>query len=108
MKTPKIILPRALALQDIETAIAYYLRQNARRAAEHFVDALEKAYHHISLYPDTGSTRYAQELKLPRLRAWPLNRYPYLIFYIEQAEHIDVWRGLHKLNDVPAWMQDEE
>ncbi|ENO88947.1 plasmid stabilization system [Thauera aminoaromatica S2] len=32
-------------------------------------------------------------------------RYPYLVFYVERADHIDVWRVLHGERDIPAWMQ---
>ena len=35
-----------------------------------------------------------------------LKRYPYLIFYLEQTDHIDVWRVLHAKTDIQAWLQD--
>ena len=38
--------------------------------------------------------------------SWPLRKYPYLVFYVEQADHIDVWRVLHMKRDIPAWMVD--
>jgi toxin ParE1/3/4 len=102
----KPIIPRALANQDIEDAISYYLSEEAEQAALGFIDALERAYKHISRYPESGSSRYAHELDLPGLRAWTLKRYPYLVFYIERDDHIDVWRVLHGMRDIPAWMQD--
>jgi nucleoside-diphosphate-sugar epimerase len=46
--------------------------------------------------------------RLPRLddlRAWPLRRYPYLVFYVERQDLLDVWRVLHAQRDIPAWMQ---
>jgi toxin ParE1/3/4 len=48
-----------------------------------FIDALEQAYTHIGRHPATGSPRYAHELNLPGLRAWPLTRYPHIVFYVE-------------------------
>ena len=39
-------------------------------------------------------------------RFWPLGRYPYLVFYIERDEQIDVWRVLHEKRDIPAWMNE--
>ena len=54
----------------------------------------------------TGSPRYAHELDLPGLRSWPLKRYPYLIFYVEREDHIDVWRVLHGERDIPAWLHE--
>lgn len=46
------------------------------------------------------------DLNLPGLRAWPLTRYPYLVFYVERSDHVDVWRVLHAQRDIPAWMQE--
>jgi toxin ParE1/3/4 len=34
-----------------------------------------------------------------------LSRYPYLLFYVERQDHIDVWRVLHSQRDIPAWLQ---
>lgn len=102
----KAVIPRELANQDIEEAIAYYLSEAAEQAALGFIDALEQAYAHIGRHPGTGSSRYAHELNLPDLRVWSLTRYPYLVFYAEQPDHIDVWRVLHSQRDIPAWMQE--
>ena len=55
-----------------------------------FIDALEQAYTHIGRHPATGSPRHAHELDLPGLRAWPLTRYPYIVFCVERADHVDV------------------
>jgi len=104
----KPIIPREQAHQDIEDAVAYYLDEDAEAVALGFIDALEEAYAHISRYPATGSPRYAHELNLPGLRSWPLTRYPYLVFYIEHVDHVDVWRVLHGQRDIPAWMREPE
>ena len=56
--------------------------------------------------PITGSPRYAHELNLPGLRSWPCKRYPYLVFYVELADSIDVWRVLHTRRDTPRWLHD--
>lgn len=48
------------------------------------------------------------ELRLDGLRAWPLRRFPHLVFYRVEREHIDVWRVLHAKRDVPAWIIGEE
>ena len=99
------VIPRQQANRDIDDAIAFYLGEGAQQAALDFIDALEQAYNHIGRGPASGSPRYAHELNLPGLRCWPLNRFPYLIFYMEQADHIDVWRVLHAERDIPAWIQ---
>lgn len=104
---PKPVAPRALALQDVDEALAYFLGEQAQAAALGFIDALEKAFDHIGRHPAMGSPRYAHELNVPGLRSWPLSKYPYLVFYVERADHIDVWRVLHGHRDIPAWMQEE-
>lgn len=104
----KPVVPREQANQDVEDAVAHYMAENAEAAALGFIEALEQAYAHLGRHPATGSPRYAHELNLPGLRSWPLTRYPYLIFYVERPDHVDVWRVLQGQRDIPAWMQDPE
>jgi toxin ParE1/3/4 len=98
----KPVVPRARALQDVEEAIAYYLAEDAPQAALGFVDALEKAYARLGRHPSAGSPRYAHELEIPGLRTRALKGYPYLVFYVERDDHVDVWRVLHGQRDVPG------
>jgi len=102
----KGIVPRELASKDVEEAIDHYLVEATAKVALGFVDELEKAYAHIARFPASGSPRYAHQLGLADLRFWPLGRYPYLVFYVERDEHIDVWRVLHEQRDIPAWMNE--
>jgi toxin ParE1/3/4 len=101
----KPVIPRALALQDVDDAVVYLLQQQATEATLNLIDSLEVAYTHISKNAATGSTRYAHALDLPGLRTWPLTGHPYLIFYVEQDAHIDVWRVLHMSRDIPQELQ---
>ena len=102
----KGVVPRELANRDVEEAIDHYLVEATAKVALGFIDELEKAYAHIARHPTSGSPRYAHQLGLADLRFWPLRRYPYLIFYVECDEHIDVWRVLHEQRDIPAWMHE--
>lgn len=102
----KPVVPREQAHRDAGDAVTHYLAEGAEAAALGFIDALENAYRHIGRHPATGSPRYAHELNLPGLRSWPLTRYPYLVFYVEHPDHVDVWRVLHGQRDIPAWMQE--
>ena len=61
----------------------------------------------ISL-PKAGSTRHAVELKLDRLRCWPVSGFPYLVCHVEHEDRIDVGRVLHTKRDIPAWMDNAE
>lgn len=100
----KVVVPRELANRDVENAIDHYLVEATAKIALGFVDALEKAYAHIARHSASGSPRYAHQLGLADLRFWALGHYPYLVFYVEREEHIDVWRVLHQQRDIPAWM----
>ena len=104
----KAVIPREQANRDVIEAVADYLSEAGEAVALGFIDALEKAYGHIGRHPATGSPRYAHELNLPGLRTWPMMRCPYLVFYVERPDHIDVWRVLHGQRDIPAWMQGPE
>lgn len=95
---------RVRASRDIDEAIAWYLGENAAYAASGFIDAVERAFGHISRFPSAGSPRYALELNLPELRSWPVPGYPWLVFYVEREDHIDIWRVLHSQRDIPVWM----
>ena len=103
----KPVVPREIANRDVDEAIAYCLTEASDEVAFGFVDALERAYRHISRHPASGSSRYAVELNLPGLQSWALRRYPYLVFYVETKDCIDVWRVLHGARDIPAWMQEQ-
>ncbi|MBI2307129.1 MAG: type II toxin-antitoxin system RelE/ParE family toxin [Rhodocyclales bacterium] len=104
----KPVVPREQANRDVDAALDHYLSEGAAPAALGFIDALERAYAHIARHPAAGSPRYAHELNLPGLRFHPLARYPYLVFYVEREQHIEVWRVLHGKRDIPAWMNDDD
>ncbi len=97
--TTKPVIPRVQAGRDVDAA---------QVAALGFIDALEQAYEHISRRAATGSPHHAHELGLAGLRFWPLARYPYLVFYIECDDHIDVWRVLHSRRDISELLYDVE
>ena len=104
----KPVAPRVQASRDVDEALAYYLNEASEAAALGFVDSLDKAYSHIARRPATGSPRYSHELNLPGLRTWALGRYPFIVFYVERPDHIDVWRVLHSQRDIPVWMKGPE
>ena len=98
------MVPRARASQDIDDALTYYLTEAGETVALRFIDAVEAALRHLSAHPSSGSLRFAYELDLPGLRAWPLHQFPWLVFYSETDQQVDVWRVLHGRRDIPAWL----
>jgi toxin ParE1/3/4 len=103
----KAVVLRRRAADDIDAAIQHYEREGGATLAGRFVDSLEQAMRHLGRHPQTGSLRYAYELGIPGLRSWPLRSFPYLAFYVETADHLDVWRLLHAARDVPAWLAED-
>ena len=106
--TIKPVILRILAEQDLQQASLHYQSEGGEALALDFIEEAEQAFRRIGRNPAIGSPRYAYELSLEGLRVLPLRRFPYLIFYIEQPEALDVWRVLHGQRDIPSWMQSSE
>ncbi len=99
---------RKAAERDAAEAAYWYATQSDLALGERFLAAVEAGIEHVSQHPGSGSLRYAMALKMEVLRFWPVNGFPYLIFYVEHEMQVDVWRVLHAQRDVPAWMADGE
>lgn len=99
------VVLRERARRDVEAAVDWYRDEADQATALRFVYALEAALAQVGQFPGSGSARYSVELSLPALRCWRLERFPYMVFYIERDDHIDVWRVLHGHRDIPAWMR---
>lgn len=104
----KPVAVREAAANGIDEAIDHYLSEGGVALASRFVLALQEAYRHIRRFPATGALRYAAELNIPGLRFWPLKRFPYLIFYVEREDQLDVLLVLHAKRNIPAWLRDGE
>ena len=98
------VVLREAAARDVEEALTHYEQEAGATIARSFITALERAFLHIALHPASGSPRYATELGLPGVRSWPVDRFPYLVFYVQRQGSIDVWRLLHAQRDIPAWL----
>lgn len=60
----------------------------------------------IAERPGTGSLRYAHELDIPGLQFRAAGKFPYLVFYMENQNGIDVWRVLQGARDTPAALRE--
>lgn len=103
----KPFVRRAKADDDIQTAVEYFLFKAPEHALA-FVDAVEQACRHIQRHPGSGSPRYGHELDLPELRFWRCQRFPFLVFYVERSDSIEIWRILHSQQDIPATLRSED
>ena len=108
MSAAKPFRLRAQAMADVDEAIGHGLDAAGPAVALDLVDQLERANSHLARHPATGSPRYAHELNLPGLRSWPITRFPDLVFYAEQGDHVDVWRVLHGARDMPDWLSEPD
>jgi toxin ParE1/3/4 len=102
------VVPRRLATQDLRDATAHYSAEVGAATARRFIDAVEQAFALIARQPGIGSPRYAVELDWPGLRTHPVHGFPYVFFYLEQTDHLDVLRVLHAHRDIPASLQEAE
>lgn len=104
----KPVVFRAVADRDVVAIIDYYAGDIDADTALNFVDALNATTVRIGKHPKLGSPRYADLLNMPGLRNRKLQRFPYLLFYLERTNHIDVWRVLHSARDIPEWLATDD
>lgn len=97
-----------MAVRDIDQAVDHYLIASGARLTKRFVRDLHRVFAHLSREPSSGSLRYAHELNLPGLRSWELKTFPYLVFYVELSERVDVWRVLHTRRDLVVSIDDRQ
>jgi toxin ParE1/3/4 len=97
----KTVLRRSQAQKDTERAADHYFDEGGLPLEARFIDALEAAIKRIAVNPGVGSPRYASVLAIPGLRFWRLSKFPYLVFYVEREDQVDVWRVLHEQRDLP-------
>ncbi len=94
-----------LAERDIRAAVLHYRSEGGEALAQRFVGEVERGLARIASRPGIGSPRFGIALDLPGLRSVGLSRFPYLVFYLDLAERLDVWRVLHARRDIPALLQ---
>jgi toxin ParE1/3/4 len=102
----KSVLRRRSARIDIDSAADYYDREAGTDVALRFVDAVEAAFRSIADRPGAASSIWGERLKIAGLRSRPVTRFPYLVFYMEHEEHVEVWRVLHARSDIPTHLAE--
>jgi toxin ParE1/3/4 len=101
---PVIRLESAQA--DEREAVIRYAREAGLDLSLRFTEALRDAYRSIGDRPGTGSPRYGDLLGIEDLRSRKVKNFPYLVFYVERLDHIDILRVLHAQRDIAAWLRD--
>ena len=101
----KPVVLRERTQSDVDEAIEHYPAEAGPAVALTFIDAVEDTRRRIGEQPATGSPRHALELDIPGLRFRPVEKFPYLVFYVGRETEIDVWRAPHGTRDIPARMR---
>lgn len=97
---PLVVLPAAE--RDIRSAVIFYRNEAGAQMAGRFIAALERQYRLLVRHPGAGSQRHGAELGIDGLRTSSVARFPYLIFYVEFEDRVEIWRVLHEMRDIPA------
>jgi toxin ParE1/3/4 len=95
------IRPRALI--ELEEVTEFYEGAQAG-LGDRFADAIEAALLNIRSAPRSGSNRYVD--LVPGLQMCVLRTFPYLIFYFEHADCVEVIRIIHGKRDLPAVLSE--
>lgn len=103
----KSILQRDAAQNDIISAFDRYLQDANKKIAARFLTALDSLFSQLSAFPASGSSRYAQALGIDGLRDAVVTRFPYIVFYFDREQHVDVVRVLHQERDLANLILDE-
>jgi toxin ParE1/3/4 len=83
--------------------------QGKVRTAGRFIDALEKAFDHLSQMPELGALGNFRNPGLSGIRVWPLSGFEkILIFYRPSDESLDVIRVLHSSRDIAGILEQGE
>lgn len=99
---------RQLAATDLHHASESHRRDAGEQTALRFIDDVERGMTRIGRNPQMGSLQFAYELGIPDLRAWRLQRFPHIVFYVIADQEIDVWRILHDRRDLQAELAPDD
>ncbi len=99
---------RAAARADVEAVADWYADEGGEALGLRFLAELDAACQRIARQPGIGSPRWGEALNMPDLRVWPLAHFPYQVFYLQRAPHVEIWRVLHGARDVPGALTQPE
>ncbi len=105
----KPAIPRQVVTRDIQDILRYYLQpEDGQALALRFIEAFQTELKHVEEFPAIGSPRLGEQLSLPGLRSIQMPGIPYIVFYEELDQTIDVWRILHARRDLPAYLISDD
>lgn len=94
------------AQRDFHRAITWYRKEFSAHTADRFIDTVYDLELSIQDHPALGSRRFAPRAAHHVLRFRKVAGFPYLVFYVEHENHIEIWRLLHESRDIPKHLQE--
>lgn len=104
-RKPLVLSERARG--DFISSIDFYTAEASFDVARSFRSALRAEFDHIGRFPASGSPHSAPTVDVRDLRSWPVRGFPYLVFYAERGDRIDILRILHTARDIPASLRED-
>jgi toxin ParE1/3/4 len=103
----KRIIIRPQASQDLEDHFAYMAENNFETALQ-FFDSARSTIAQLARMPGIGSPDPVENPRLQGLRKWAVKNFrPYLIFYFERDDAIEVIRILYATRDINRILERE-
>ena len=92
------VFPSPRAVEEFEAHLAYYEKSAPVSVALDFIDEYQAAKNRIALNPGAGSPRYAY--LVPGVRHVSLDRFPFLVFYVQEGADQRIISVLHERSDI--------
>ena len=105
MKRPRL---RPQAEQDLVAAALNYREQGGARLAARFFDAALASLDVVARMAGMGSPRMGQACDIPELRTWVVTGFPFLWFYFDRPDGMDVLRLLGERHDILAILTEPQ
>jgi toxin ParE1/3/4 len=92
--------------REIALAFGHYLSKAGGKVAGSFLDQIGAALLHIETFPRAGSPKYQHLCPEMETRFWLVKNFPYAIFYVVEADYVDIIAVLHLHSDINASLLD--
>jgi toxin ParE1/3/4 len=93
------------AKADLSDITDHYMQEAGIEVALAFTAAWDRCTRHIADFPDSGSLRLAEKIRMLNLRVWPIKGFPHLVLYRVGKEAVHIERVLHSARDIPATLR---
>ncbi|MEP6483486.1 MAG: type II toxin-antitoxin system RelE/ParE family toxin [Rudaea sp.] len=104
----RVVKMRPAARRDVAAAVAWFAKEGGATIARRSIDEVHMLFDRLASHPSSGSPRYAALCALADLKTMSLKDFPYLVFYLDRDEWVDVLRVFHGARDIPELLRGEK